>query len=641
MSSSRLTAIVALSFLPLAAHGGLAATPTARQALGLKPIQSNVDYDQPDEAVLDKCTIRPAKVEGKTAWIVMNPQGQLLRRFSDSDGDNVVDTWGYFKSGLEVYRDIDADFNGKADQYRWFHTAGSRWGIDRDENGKVDGWKQISPYEVAEVAIEAIQKQDAGLYATLLPSSKDMENLGLAGESKERVTSGVREATNGFSKFAKDQTVVDKTTRFLDFGASRPATVPAGTAGSKRDVTVYENVAVLVDSNGKPEQVYLGAMVQVGDTWRLLGLPQTGDSSQTATLFNVPSGDAVAAATDAGDAPSAEMQELMAQLEKLDTQLGGTNEQQIETTKRRVEILRKLALASPAGAEREQWQRQQADMLSAAVQTAQYFDAIGEIEKLATQLKRDRASDELQSHVEFRRLWSEYIKAQFDPKADYTKIRDAWLVSLEKFAKDYPNFPDTAEAMLQLGMEQEFAGEEEDAVAWYSKLAKSFPTSDAGKKANGAIRRLDSIGKVLPLAGNAVGGGKVDLAGYRRKYVLIHYWATWCEPCKEDMEELRSLHQKYSRQGFDIVGVNLDSSVAQAEQYLSRNGTAWKHVYDEGGLDGRLANEMGVMTLPLMLLVDDKGEVANRNIHASELEAELKRVLGKQPQASRRATAPR
>ncbi|WP_442485121.1 redoxin family protein [Aeoliella sp. SH292] len=613
-----------------------AAAPTARQALGLKPIQTNVEYDQPAEADLDKCTIQPAKVEGKTAWVVSDPRGQVLRRFSDTNGDNVVDTWSYFKSGMEVYRDIDADYNGKADQYRWFHTAGTRWGMDRDQNGKIDSWKQISPYEVAEVAVEAIKKGDVALYATLLPAGNEFEQLGLTGDLKTQTTADLRKAQSEFAKFAKEQKVVGANTRFLDFGASRPATVPAGAEGATKDLHVYENVSALVDNAGKPEQVYLGAMVQIGDTWRLIGLPTVTDSREASSLISLPSAETVVAGADAANAPTAEMQAQLAELEKLDAELGGTNEQQIAVTKKRLEVLSKLAAASPAGPEREQWQRQQADMLSAAVQTMQYVEAIGEIEKLAAQLKQEKASEELQAHVEFRRLWSEYVKAQLDPKADYAKIRENWLASLEKFATDYPNVPDTAEAMLQLGMEQEFSGEDEAAIEWYTKLGKSFPTTDAGKKAQGAIRRLGSIGKVLPLQGNAVGGGNVDLAGYRRKFVLIHYWATWCEPCKEDIVELKKLHQQYASRGFDIIGVNLDSNVKQAEQYLAQNRLPWKHVYDEGGLDGRLANEMGVMTLPLMVLVDDKGQVANRNIHVTELDSELKRVLTKTPQVTRR-----
>ena len=57
--------------------------------------------------------------------------GKILRKFVDTNGDNIVDQWGYFNDGVEVYRDIDSNFNGKADQYRWLNTAGTRWGSTR------------------------------------------------------------------------------------------------------------------------------------------------------------------------------------------------------------------------------------------------------------------------------------------------------------------------------------------------------------------------------------------------------------------------------------------------------------------------------------------------------------------------------
>ena len=609
--------------------------PSAEQALGLKPIQTNIDYEKPSKDEIANCKVQPLKTDGKTAWVVIDPTGAVLRHFSDTNGDNVVDLWCYYKNGLEVYRDIDADFDGKADQYRWFHTAGTRWGLDKDENGKIDGWKRISPYEVAEVAIEAIQKKDAALFETLLPSSSELSSLGLGKELEDQVTASVSAAKSGFSKWVGSQSVVKADTRFLDFGAARPALVPEGTNGSKKDLLVYDNVAALVENGGKPEQVYLGAVVKLGDSWRLLGLPQTGDSTTVVSLFNIPSA-GTSSTLAGGTPPSEEMQSLMAELDKLDSRAGGSGDQLAADMKRRVEIMGKLADLSPEGNDREQWQRQLADMLSSSIQSQQSDDAINQLEKLSAELKKQKASPDLLAHVEFRRLWSIYIKEGSDPKADYTKVRDNWMASLEQFVKDHPNFPDTAEALLQLGMEQEFAGEEQKAVEWYTRLAKDFPSSDAGSKAKGAIRRIDSIGKQIPLAGNAVGGGKVDLAGYRRKYVLIHYWATWCEPCKEDMVQLKKLHESYARRGFDIIGVNLDSNVKQAEQYLASNRLPWKHVYDEGGLDGRLANEMGVMTLPLMLLVDDQGKVVNRNIHLSELDSELNRVLGGTPQVSRR-----
>jgi peroxiredoxin len=129
------------------------------------------------------------------------------------------------------------------------------------------------------------------------------------------------------------------------------------------------------------------------------------------------------------------------------------------------------------------------------------------------------------------------------------------------------------------------------------------------------------------------GGAPIDSQGpaYRGKVLLIHYWATWSDKCKEDLVLLKDFYAKRGGREFDIIGVCLDSSDAPAKQFLAQNRFPWKQLYEKGGADGRLANELGVMTLPLMILVDRNGRVANNNIQVAELETELARL--QQPSA--------
>jgi hypothetical protein len=60
---------------------------------------------------------------------------------------------------------------------------------------------------------------------------------------------------------------------------------------------------------------------------------------------------------------------------------------------------------------------------------------------------------------------------------------------------------------------------------------------------------------------------------------------------------------------------------------MKSNRLPWPQLYEQGGLDSRLANELGILTLPTMLLVDKQGKVINRNLHVTELERELKAAL--------------
>lgn len=125
----------------------MAASPTAEQALGLQPVQKDVEYDRPAADAVAKCSIQVEKVGKASGWVVKSEDGRTLRRFIDTDGDNTVDQWSYYADGLEVYRDVDSNANGKADQCRWLNTGGSRWAVDTNEDGKVDAWKSISAEE--------------------------------------------------------------------------------------------------------------------------------------------------------------------------------------------------------------------------------------------------------------------------------------------------------------------------------------------------------------------------------------------------------------------------------------------------------------------------------------------------------------
>jgi len=70
----------------MAAAGLLAAQPTVKEALSLRPIQADVDYDIPDAKTYEQCKIALVKEGKATGWAVTGPAGQTLRRFMDIDG---------------------------------------------------------------------------------------------------------------------------------------------------------------------------------------------------------------------------------------------------------------------------------------------------------------------------------------------------------------------------------------------------------------------------------------------------------------------------------------------------------------------------------------------------------------------------
>jgi thiol-disulfide isomerase/thioredoxin len=322
------------------------------------------------------------------------------------------------------------------------------------------------------------------------------------------------------------------------------------------------------------------------------------------------------------------MQKLIEDLEKLDNRLASASSaQQARLNAERADLLEKIIGAAGEGENRNMWVRQYAETVSAAVQSGTFPQGVERLQALLSKVSRQGGGAELAPFIKFRMLTAEYNQKLMQEDADFQKVNDAFMTSLERFVEDHEKTPDAAEAMLQLAIGSEFTGKESDAVRWFTRIASDFPSSDLTPKALGAKRRLESVGKTIPLKAQTIDGRTFDLATAKGRVVLIHYWATWCEPCKQDLDTIKQLQAKYGSSGFYPVGVNLDNDAKDAAGYLKTKTLSWPQLYEPGGLDGRLASELGILTLPTMILVGKDGKVVNRNIHAAELDAELKKLL--------------
>jgi thiol-disulfide isomerase/thioredoxin len=234
---------------------------------------------------------------------------------------------------------------------------------------------------------------------------------------------------------------------------------------------------------------------------------------------------------------------------------------------------------------------------------------------------------ELIPYIKFRLLTADYNREIGQKDANFEKIQTKYQDDLKEFVGLYSKSDDAAEAMLQLAIAAEFAGKTDDAISWFTRITTDFPKSDLAPKATGAKRRLESVGKIIPLAGKTLDGKPIDLTQAKGRIVLVHYWATWADPCKPDLATIKSLLAKYGKEGFYAIGVNLDTDAKAATNYIRDEKLAWPQLYEQGGLDGSLATNLGVLTLPTMILVGKDGRVINRNINAGELETELKKLL--------------
>jgi thiol-disulfide isomerase/thioredoxin len=607
-----------------------AQSPSVEEALGLKPIQRAVDYEKVTSADTSKLTLEPITDKGRSGWVLKGSDGRVLRRFVDTNSDGATDLWCYFQAGVEVYRDVDSDFDKRADQYRWLGTAGTRVGLDIDQDGKLDSWTTISAQETTSELIAAIASGDAARFERLLISEQEMEDLGLGDEITQRLTAKRRKAVRDFPRFAKDQTAIGKGGRWIHFAANMPGTVPAGEAGVEKDVVVYENAIAMFESDNVNGQLVVGTMVRAGDAWRLVDLPQISGTdlaiADSSGFFF--SGGAMALSDAATGGISGDLQKLVGDLEKIDLAIQkATGSAAAKLHDQRADVMERIIAASEDD-QKDAWIRQLVDTVGAAIESGDYPDGIPRLERISQQLVRNLP--ELRSYVDFQVINSDYAQrvSTMSTQKEFAEVQEWRLKSLESFVDKHPDTIEEARAMLKIGLAKELEDDEKSAVAWYTKVAAKYRATDEGRKAAGAVRRLESVGRVIPLEGKTLDNREFDLSKLRGKPVVVHYWATWCEPCKQDMKLLRDLQARYQKAGLQIVGVNVDGLRSDAVQYANENRIPWVTLYAEGGLDASpLANALGVQTLPTMLLIDASGKVVENNVPASQLNEAIDLML--------------
>lgn len=105
----------------------------------------------------------------------------------------------------------------------------------------------------------------------------------------------------------------------------------------------------------------------------------------------------------------------------------------------------------------------------------------------------------------------------------------------------------------------------------------------------------------------ARGGKQVGLADFKGQVVMLNFWATWCGPCRQEMPLLESIHKKYAKMGFTIIGVNVEPDPKAAEAWLAKQPpVTFPIVYD---VDSRVSKLYKVAGMPSSVIVDRKGNM--------------------------------
>jgi cytochrome c biogenesis protein CcmG, thiol:disulfide interchange protein DsbE len=118
-----------------------------------------------------------------------------------------------------------------------------------------------------------------------------------------------------------------------------------------------------------------------------------------------------------------------------------------------------------------------------------------------------------------------------------------------------------------------------------------------------AYPRAPSAGDELPLL---PGGGRVSLASYSGKVVVLNFWASWCEPCKEEAPRLERAQRELSRHGGTVLGVTFRDASADSLSFMKRYHLTYPNLDDT---TSEFARAYGTNEIPESFVIDRHGHV--------------------------------
>ncbi len=102
-------------------------------------------------------------------------------------------------------------------------------------------------------------------------------------------------------------------------------------------------------------------------------------------------------------------------------------------------------------------------------------------------------------------------------------------------------------------------------------------------------------------------GRAVSLEQLKGQRVVLNFWSTWCQPCKQEYPLLMAAQKRYPDVAF--LGVVYVDSSANVTHYLGRAGANYPHLLDP---DGRTAIDYGVAGVPETFFIDARGVIIKK-----------------------------
>jgi len=224
---------------------------------------------------------------------------------------------------------------------------------------------------------------------------------------------------------------------------------------------------------------------------------------------------------------------------------------------------------------------------------------------------RGKNSTLINDQYKFNATFSNLLNIFYNSEKDNLKL-DTLLI---KYSKENPN-----SYMLFWTLVQHFQykGFKESYLKSFKNLSPKIRNSEYGEIFYDDIKKSGKLVKnsIFP---NLEFKGKKIFSSLGKKYTLIDFWFSFCQPCLEEIPKYKNLYSKYKDKGFEIISISTDRTkdIGKWKKTIKNKELQWQQYLDENGMEAKFYN---INSFPTTFLVDSAGVIVKKNIPLEELD---------------------